>query len=146
MKKAEILAALTQEVDRKIDYFQHLIADKRSSNSETKSSMGDKYETGREMLQQEINNLQGQLAQLEKQKKALSQVSAKSCSKVENGALISILNRKFLISIAFGELTIEAEKIFCISPQSPLAIAAHAKKKGESFILNGQEQNISEIE
>ncbi|TAF46315.1 MAG: hypothetical protein EAZ51_09620 [Sphingobacteriales bacterium] len=37
-----------------------------ASNNDTKSSMGDKYETSREMLQQDINRLKQQLAETQK--------------------------------------------------------------------------------
>ena len=61
MNKARILDEVRIKISEKIKTLEHLIAQTRESNNETKSSMGDKYETGREMLQQEINTLQIQL-------------------------------------------------------------------------------------
>lgn len=61
MKKLEILETVRDKVLEKIEYLDRLISETRASSNDTKSSMGDKYETGREMLQQEINKLQTQL-------------------------------------------------------------------------------------
>jgi hypothetical protein len=49
--------------------------------------MGDKYETGREMLQQEINNLQVQLNEVLKQQDFLKTIPVKISDKAEKGAL-----------------------------------------------------------
>jgi hypothetical protein len=48
--------------------------------------MGDKYETGREMLQQEINNLQRQLNESLNQQSIIQKISSDPSSKVQNGA------------------------------------------------------------
>ena len=61
MNKSEILQIIQKKLSEKIDNLERLIDETRASNNETKSSMGDKYETSREMVQQEINNLQIQL-------------------------------------------------------------------------------------
>jgi len=61
MNKPEILNLLQEKLKFKIDYLGNLIAETRASNNETKSSMGDKYETTREMVQQEINNISGSM-------------------------------------------------------------------------------------
>ena len=57
MNKTEILNLVQEKISEKIRNLERLISETRESNNETKSSMGDKYETGREMLQQEINAL-----------------------------------------------------------------------------------------
>ena len=61
MNKAELLELVKEKISEKIQKLEQLIAETRVSNNDTKSSMGDKYETSREMLQQEINKLELQL-------------------------------------------------------------------------------------
>lgn len=61
--KAELLQKLNELLDERIAGLeQSLLATKESRDSDTKSSAGDKYETGREMAQQEIDKQQAQLA------------------------------------------------------------------------------------
>ena len=61
MNKSEILLIIQDKLSAKIENLERLINETRASNNETKSSMGDKFETSREMVQQEINTLQIQL-------------------------------------------------------------------------------------
>ena len=45
MNKAELLELVKQKFLKKIQKLEQLIAETRASNNDTKSSMGDKYET-----------------------------------------------------------------------------------------------------
>jgi len=146
MDKASLLIAIKAKLSEKIDNFEKLISETRASSNDTKSSMGDKYETGREMLQQEINNLQVQLNEILKQKDFLKTVLPKPSDKAEKGAIIKTEKGLFFISVSLGEIKIENEKIICISPESPLAKAMNGKQKNEVFSLNNMSQKILNIE
>ena len=145
MNKYEILAVLKRKVDEKIAHLQQLIDETRASNNDTKSSMGDKYETGREMLQQEINNLQSQLKVVVDQKNELEKLTNEPRTKVEKGALVQTTNGWFYISVSYGEILLDGKKIFAISPESPLAKAMWNKSKNEIFILNGKQQSVTTV-
>ena len=88
MNKSEILSIVKDKIQQKIQNFTTLIAETRASSNDTKSSMGDKYETGREMLQQEINNLQRQLNETLSQQNSVAKISSEPSTKVQNGALV----------------------------------------------------------
>lgn len=145
MNKYEILAVLKRKVDEKIAHLQQLIDETRASNNDTKSSMGDKYETGREMLQQEINNLQSQLKVVVDQKNELEKLTDEPRTKVEKGALVQTANGWFYISVSYGEILLDGKKIFAISPESPLAKAMWNKSINEIFSLNGKQQSVTTV-
>ena len=145
MNKAEILKILRQNISYKIEKLEQLIAETRASNNDTKSSMGDKYETGREMLQQEINNLQTQLNEVVNQKLVLDKISEKNCEKVESGALVKTKTGLFYISVSTGEVIFDGQKIMAVSAESPLAKATAGKRESESFELMGKLQSIEKI-
>ncbi|WP_146941571.1 hypothetical protein [Chryseobacterium hagamense] len=145
MDKSEILTVVKEKIADKIHKLETLIEETRASNNDTKSSMGDKYETGREMLQQEINNLQVQLNEVLKQQNFLNTILPKSCEKTEKGAVVTTEKGLFFISVSLGEIIVEGRKIICISPESPLAKAMNEKKEGELFSLNTISQKIMEI-
>ncbi|KFC21384.1 GreA/GreB family elongation factor [Epilithonimonas lactis] len=146
MDKASLLTLTREKLSEKIENFEKLISETRASSNDTKSSMGDKYETGREMLQQEINNLQVQLNEILKQKDFLKAVLPKPNDKAEKGAIVKTEKGLFFISVSLGEIKIDNEKIICISPESPLAKAMNGKQKGDTFSLNNMSQKIIEIE
>ena len=145
MNKSSLIDLIKIKLSEKIQNFEKLISETRASNNDTKSSMGDKYETGREMLQQEINNLQVQLNEVLKQQDFLKTILIKPCEKVEKGAIVMTEKGLFFISVSLGEVIYENQKIICISPESPLAKAMNGKQKGEVFSLNNINQKIVEI-
>ena len=151
MDKQKLSLLISQKLSEKIQTFEKLIAETRASNNDTKSSMGDKYETGREMLQQEINNLQVQLNEVLKQQDFLKTSfdklrMTKKFDKAEKGAIVKTEKGLFFISVSLGEVTFDNQKIICISPESPLAKAMNGKQKGEVFSLNNINQKILIIE
>ena len=151
MNKSELIKLINQKLSEKIENFEKLIAETRASSNDTKSSMGDKYETGREMLQQEINNLQTQLNEVLKQQDFLKTSfdklrMTKKFDKAEKGAIVKTEKGLFFISVSLGEVTFDNQKIICISPESPLAKAMNGKQKGEVFSLNNMSQKIVDIQ
>ena len=145
MKKEEILNILRNKISEKILTFENLIAETRASSNDTKSSMGDKYETGREMLQQEINNLQVQLNEVLKQRDFLKSLSVKPSVKAEKGALVKMDKGLFYISVSLSNIDFDGNKIFCISTDSPLAKVLEGKSESESIILNTVTHKILNI-
>ena len=145
MNKAELLELVKEKISEKIKKLEQLIAETRASNNDTKSYMGDKYETSREMLQQEINNLQIQLNEHLKSQQILKNINPNPHKIVTLGSLVETEKGMFFIAISLGELSFNQEKIFVISAESPLAKAMNGKKTGESFVVNNLSQIIKNI-
>ena len=143
--KSELLEIIHQKISEKIQKLEQLIAETRASNNDTKSSMGDKYETSREMLQQEINNLQIQMNEHLKSQQILKNINPNPHKVVSLGSWVETNKGKFFIAISLGELSFNQEKIFVISAESPLAKAMNGKKTGESFVVNNLSQIIKNI-
>lgn len=117
-----------------------------SANNETKSSAGDKYETGRAMSQRERDLHARQLAELMNMKKTLATVDPrKTCSKVELGALVKTETSVFYISVSLGAVEIENQKFMAISAISPIAQAILNKKANDSFEWMKKETNILQV-
>lgn len=145
MDKEKLLKVVQSKLNKKIEYLEHLIAELRASNTDTKSSMGDKYETGREMLQQEINQLQLQLNELTNQMVQLEKLPLKANTTAINGALVKTNTGYYFISVSAGEVVLNGEKIMAISPETPLAKALYGKSAGEQFLLNHNVQMVEQI-
>lgn len=145
MNKQEILDQINTKIIDKIQYFENLIAETRASNNDTKSSMGDKYETGREMLQQQINNLQRQLNETLNQQAVLQKITAEPSEKVQNGALVKTNKGMFYVSASMGEFILDNQKVMTVSAESPLVKAMFGKKIAETFTVNNIVQNIENI-
>ena len=122
-----------------------LIAATRESNNDTKSSMGDKYETSREMLQQEINMLEKQLAEINQQHQVLKKIRILQSTNVNLGAVVEFELGVFFVAAGIGEIKVDNNSIMTISINSPLATAMLGKKKGESFIMNTKKYTIKDV-
>jgi len=134
-------------VQQRMHAAEHAIAGaQQSANDDTKSSAGDKYETGREMAQQETNRNLAQLNEANKLMVALNHINPRSVSATAKpGSLVITDNGSFYISISAGNLFWEGENYFAISPVSPIGLQLKDKHAGERFILNGKNYLIRSV-
>ncbi len=134
-------------VDLRLSRIQNHIHDiKVSLNSETKSSAGDKHETGRAMLQLEREKLGMQLSEAEKMNQVLAKVSLhKSHTHIALGSLVRTSKSNYFIAISSGEFKSKNESVFCISSQTPIGKLLLGKQKNDVVNFNGEDILITEI-
>lgn len=117
-----------------------------SLNSETKSSAGDKHETGRAMIQLEREKLGNQLSQIEKTQRLLYKVPInRNTQSVGLGNLVITDLHSYYIAISAGELKLKDRSIFCISAATPIGQLVLGKSVGEVFQFNGKQATIMAI-
>src|SRR5260370_6613932 len=80
---------VTERIDTAM---QAINATRQAANEETKSSAGDKYETGRAMTQQETDRNQAQLNEANKLMVALNQINVNTVFKTAETASLIITN------------------------------------------------------
>lgn len=118
-----------------------------SLTSETKSSAGDKHETGRAMLQLEREKLGEQLAEAEKTKRILSKVElGAKTDKIGLGSLVYSSKANYYIAISAGEYKEGKTSIFCISSSTPMGQILIGRSNGDSVIFGKEEIHIEKIE
>ena len=124
-----------------------MAAAQESSNSETKSSAGDKYETGRAMAQQERDRHAAQLHEAQQLLGALQKLNPELASDtVRTGALAATSLGAFYISIGAGRLpTAEGQEFMAVSAVAPLAAALSGKKAGEEVVFNGKKIKVEAV-
>ena len=145
--KKELHSLCVKYVQERIDEAMFAInATQQAANEETKSSAGDKYETGRAMMQQETDRNQAQLNEAKKLMVALNHISWNGMSKtVEAGSLVITGNGKFYIAISAGTLIFNGDTFFAISPASPIGLKLKGLKAGDEISLNGKNYKIESI-
>lgn len=110
-----------------------------TSQNETKSSMGDKYETTRSMMQIELENLSKQYTDAEKLYKILLGVSVeKQFDKVAFGSIVATNEGVFFVAAAVGKISSDAGNFIAISPVSPIAQVLIGCTIGETVKFNGR--------
>lgn len=114
-----------------------------SLSSETKSSAGDKHETGRAMLQLEREKLGQQLFEAEKTVALLQRINPLKHSKVIGiGSLVETETMNYYIAISAGKFEKDQKAIYCISASTPIGKLLMGKTKGASLNFKGRAQKI----
>lgn len=148
IKKNILEVALERANDRIAMIESALETARDSSNDDTKSSAGDKYETSREMIQQDINRFQGQLVEANKDLLQLSNITSAVGDKtdfVKLGSLVKTNVGLYFIATSIGAIKIGDNNVFVISAASPIGQLLLGRKIGESFLFNRLNQTILEL-
>lgn len=124
-----------------------LLADTQSAIAEdSKSTAGDKHETSRAMAQLEQEKLGKQILETERALQIISGINPKSkLQEGQTGAFIQTTLGDYYLSIGLGQMTLNDQKIFCLSPASPLGHILLNKKKGDTFSWQNKEITILDI-
>ncbi|HLV40029.1 3-oxoacyl-ACP synthase [Xanthomarina sp.] len=113
-----------------------------SLTSETKSSAGDKHETGRAMLQIEREKAGSQLAEIQKLQELLSKIDvSKTSESVCLGSLVITSSSNYFIAISAGELKVSDQIFYAISPITPIGKLLMGKQVGA--LLSFREQKFT---
>ncbi|TNJ47139.1 3-oxoacyl-ACP synthase [Tamlana fucoidanivorans] len=126
---------------------QHTIQDLQEAlNSETKSTAGDKHETGRAMLQLEREKVGHQLAEIKKLNSVLAKVNTtKACNTVVLGAVVCTTQANYFISISAGTIAIEGQTFYAISPSTPIAKLLISKQLGDRIDFRNHAFTITNV-
>ncbi|MCP4520396.1 MAG: 3-oxoacyl-ACP synthase [Cytophagales bacterium] len=147
MKKEIVHNLCIQNIEEKIKVIADSITSAQdSANEEGKSSMGDKYETGRAMMQLEIENKTAQLMETKETLDFVKRINPKQKSQVIGlGSLVKTNNGYFYLAVGIGSMKVEKQSIFVISMDSPIGKLLKGKEQNMSFDLNGRKFVIEEI-
>lgn len=145
--KKELHSKCMDYVQKRIQNVREaMIAVREAADEETKNTTGDKYETGRAMLQLELENYSNQLAEARKLQEQMDRISAKAiCTTVESGCLAFTNVGNYYFAISVGKLSVNGKDFFAVSPNSPIGEKMLTKKAGDEVELNGRKFKISQV-
>ena len=141
--KSEIHLKLRSILEKSLEEARReYILAKESRDSDTKSSAGDKFETGREMMQREmdklsalVDNTLNSIAKLDR----LTDLPAAAV--ISEGSLVITDQETYYISIGYGKL----DSVYAISIESPLGVELKGKRVGECIEMRGRKITIKSI-
>jgi transcription elongation GreA/GreB family factor len=145
-KKTLFEACKNMLLQRIADGEKAMLDAQEAANSEEKSSMGDKYETGRAMSQlardmsakQVFENKQ-ELANL------LKLENTKTDKTIVQGSVVMANEKVFYIAVGLGVIDFNGMQVTVLSPKAPLAQLMLGKKAGDVFELNKKQFAIEQI-
>lgn len=145
--KSELLSYCKKQVDSRYSRIKQAISDiEESLLEESKSSSGDKHETGRAMLQIDRENAGKQLLEIEKLIQILKKVDVDTTSEyVRLGSLVYTDKFKYFISLSIGNVKVDGVDYLCVALNSPVGLMLSGKRKGEEFVFNGNSYKITKV-
>jgi transcription elongation GreA/GreB family factor len=145
--KQNLYDACFQFIENRLLTVQKTINEiQESLTSETKSSAGDKHETGRAMLQLEREKAGNQLSEVVKVKEALSKISVEKTSPtIGLGSVVYTTKANYYIAISAGELTVDKDKFYAISPNTPIGKLLFGKGVGDVVAFRDLKFEVVEV-
>ncbi|MFT4753926.1 MAG: transcription elongation GreA/GreB family factor [Salibacteraceae bacterium] len=142
--KVDLIQYCTSFIDNQINHVQAVInSAKESAQNESKSSAGDKHETGKSLLQLEQENNAILLRKMQSQKpviQILKEYTPKET--VSLGSLIETNLGFYFIAIGIGLVKLNTQDFFIISPTAPVGKLFIGKMIGDQVSFNGKNITI----
>ncbi|MEL6972799.1 MAG: 3-oxoacyl-ACP synthase [Bacteroidota bacterium] len=142
--KAQLHTHCIQLLNERIAKLEAAAATVREArNNETKSSAGDKYETGRAMMQQEEDKLLAQQDAARQMLLQLRQLKPEQIAKQASpGSLVQTNARTYYLGISLGKVIFAGQTYFCVSTEAPISKVLLGKTVGDTIQLNGREERV----
>lgn len=129
-----------QTIEQTIQSNQHAL------ESETKSSAGDKHETGRAMLQLEMEKAGQQFKGVSEMKQQLDRIDIEFVSKnIRLGSVVFTNQANYFIAISSGKIEIDKTVFFAISSDSPIGKLLLGKEVNDEVVFREQPIRIENI-
>jgi transcription elongation GreA/GreB family factor len=145
--KSTLIAACMAYVEARIGRFNNTMKElEEALKPESRSCMGDKYETSRAMLHLEFEKVSGQVEQFNNLRRTASLIEKQPVLKKAGfGSVVKTTGANYFIAIPAGEIKAGKENYFAVGIHSPVAQQLIGKEKGEVFSINGKSMQIEEI-
>ncbi len=145
--KLDLYRKCTEYIDQRIESIQKKLDDVAESRSnETKSSAGDKHETGRTMMQLEEQKATVQLYSALEVRQTLNQIDIESTNtQIGLGSLVRCNTGNYFIAISAGKIELEGVLYYGISIQSPIGQKLAGKGVNDTIQFNGKKIAILEV-
>ena len=145
--KEKLYKACEAYVEERINRIEDSMAGLESDlENETKSSAGDKYETGREMINLEWNKLAEQLQQFKNLRNTINIAKSRTNNgSARLGTAVKTNMANYFIAIPADRIIVDGDEYFAIGANSPIAQLLLHKKAGEEITFNGKTAKILEV-
>ena len=144
--KSVLLIKCREYVDSRIATAQQAKTDAQAAaNEESKSSVGDKYETTRSMMHLEGEQAAYQLAEALKLRTLLDRLPDTQSKKIVSGSLVITNVNKIFVSIGIGKVNVNGEEILVVASTSPLGKILMGRCKNDRVTFNDQSMTILEV-
>lgn len=147
----ELKEALIQHcidfIEEQINHVQTAInSAKESAQNESKSSAGDKHETGKSLMQLEQENNAQHLNKMLNLKRVIPLLkSYENGNEISIGSLVNTSQGLYYLALGIGVAKVMDSTVFVISPTSPIGKILQDKSVGDEVQFNGKSIQITSV-
>lgn len=147
MRKKVLVDTAISTLEGKIKEFKDEILDLQDAmNADGKSTVGDKHETNRAIIQNEIEQLGKSLASHEQHLIMFSAIDFDHTHDyVESGTFVITNKFHLFMGVSLGKIEVEGDDVQFVSMESPIAQALLKKKAGDKVEFHGETLEILEV-
>lgn len=147
MNKAALITHMKMLLDERMNVaWTAMEAAQESANDQSKSSVGDKYETSRSMGQLDRNMHARQYEQIRLERSVLERIGdSEPYARGAIGSLLKTTAGWFFISVSLGAIKFEDETVIAVSSSSPVGLSLMGKGQGAIFHFMNKEHQIEKI-
>lgn len=147
MNKERLIILIENHVDQRMANAKTAMdAAQESANDQSKSSVGDKYETSRSMGQLDRNMFAQQFETARLERVFLQRIQyQENYQIVIPGSLVRSNSAWFFISVSLGKLCFEQQNVMVISGASPIGRSLIGLKVNDEFLFLGKNEKVIEI-
>ena len=145
MTKNDIFDALESHLQAAVGEAQgHLASLQEALSSEAKSTAGDKHETGRAMIHQEMRQVNDTLQRSQSALQEWTRMKQVQTApvRVASGVLVETTGPWVLVGLPLGKLSLDGGLVLGVSPEAPLAQAWHGAEVGDEVRLGSSTLQI----
>lgn len=138
MTRQDIYAALEAHLQEVVKEGEsHLSSLQDALTSEAKSTAGDKHETGRAMIHQEMRQVNDTLKRSQSALHELTRFRQASTTpvRVVAGVLVQTTGPWVLVGLPLGKVSLDGDLVFGVSAEAPIAKAWHGAQVGQEVRL-----------
>lgn len=145
--KEKLLQACRDFAQEKLSAIQNTLSELSDSvGSDSKSTAGDKHETGRAMLHLEQEKAGEQLKQAQDTLRAIDKINIQKLNtSIAAGSLVKTNRGNFFIAISAGKITIDKVDYYAVSPKAPIAQKLIGLVKNDKVQFNGIDYSVEQI-
>ena len=146
-KKVRLHQICIEQLEKKIASLERTIQDtQKAAQADTKSSAGDKFETTREMMKQEMDKNGVQLSQAREMLSHLQQLDPYlKNDRISYGSLAHTNEGIYYFAVSFGKVVINDQFYFVLSMASPIGKALRNRKAGEEVAFMGRKIRVEKV-
>jgi len=117
----------------------------KSRDTASKSTAGDKHETGRAMMEAELSRAEDQLQKALRMRNELKQLPTENLEVIGQGAWVQTNLGEFMVSIGIGRIVVDETPCFALSGGSPLGQVLLGERVGGSCEFQGRRYDVQAI-